>query len=100
MEERGYEETLKKIVNPETMVADMPNDKIWLLIGQAEDIASDYEREVAISYLSCNHSEIKHLCTTYLRGKTDEFIIEKLKYVKEAMNKEMERRRRERGSLI
>jgi len=98
MEKEGYLEVLERVIDPDTMLAGMPGDKIWLLIGELEEIADDYEREMAITYLSCNHSEVKHLCTTYLRGKTDEFILEKLSCVKDAMQRELKRRKRERAA--
>lgn len=49
MEREGYQEKLDRIVNPDAMLAEMPNDKIWLLIGELDDIVDDYEREMAIA---------------------------------------------------
>lgn len=96
MNKEGYEDVLKNIVNPSVMIAEMSNDKIWLLLGELDDITDSYERELAISYLSGNHSEIKHLCTTYLRGKHDDYIMEMLEFAREEMQKELKTRRKNR----
>lgn len=96
MEKREYEEFLNNVVNPALMVKEMPNDKIWLLLGELDDILDDFDRELAIAYIGGNHSENKHMCTTYLRGKNDEFIIEKMEFVRDHMQKELKERRKNR----
>jgi len=85
--------TIDNIVNPEALIPSMPVDKIWMLLGEAEELLSDYERELTIAYLSCNHSEVKHLCTTILRGQHDDEIISSLKLVRDRMKEELKKRK-------
>jgi len=85
--------TIDNIVNPEALIPGMPVDKIWMLLGEAEELLSDYERELTIAYLSCNHSEVKHLCTTILRGQHDDEIISSLKLVRDRMKEELKKRK-------
>jgi len=88
-----YRATIDNIVNPDALIPGMPIDKIWMLLGEAEEILSDYERELAIAYLSCNHSEVKHLCTTLLRGQHDASIITSLTLVRDRMKEELKKRK-------
>jgi hypothetical protein len=86
--------TIDNIVNPTALIPNMPIDKIWMLLGEAEELLSDYERELSIAYLSCNHSEVKHLCTTILRGKDDTDIIASLTLVRDKMKEELNTRKK------
>ena len=85
--------TIDNIVDPDAILPGMPNDKIWMLLGEAEELLSDYERELTIAYLSCNHTEVKHLCTTILRGKHDTEIIASLTLVRDRMKEELKKRK-------
>jgi len=85
--------TIDNIINPDALIPSMPVDKIWMLLGEAEELLSEYERELAIAYLSCNHSEVKHLCTTILRGQHDKEIIASLTMVRDKMKEDLKRRK-------
>ena len=93
---KDYEAAIAKVVDPASMLPDIPNDKIWLMMGELNEILEDFERELAIAYISCNHSGSKHLCQTILRGKTDEHIIEVMISVRTSMEEELRSRRKKK----
>ncbi|MBE6525392.1 MAG: hypothetical protein IJF47_03960 [Candidatus Methanomethylophilaceae archaeon] len=62
------------VIDTHKFVADFNEVKIRNLIVELDMLLEDFEREVSIMYLSGNYSSNKHLCTTVLRGKTDDEI--------------------------
>lgn len=65
---------LPMVIDTHKFVEDFNEVKIRNLIVELDMLAEEFEREVAIMYLSGNYSSNKHLCTTVLRGKTDDEI--------------------------
>lgn len=98
MDENGCKDIFNKVIDPRSVLPEYPIDRIWMLMGELEDIVEDYDREVAILYISCNHSPSKHMCQTILRGKHDHEIMVVLEDVRTAMNDEVKSRRKNKTS--
>ena len=59
------------VLDPQSIVTEMPADKVRILLVELDMIMEDYVRDLAIAYLCSNYSSKKHLCTTVLKGKHD-----------------------------
>jgi len=59
------------VLDPRSIVTEMPTEKVRMLLVELDMIMEDYVRDLAIAYLSSNYSSKKHLCTTVLKGKHD-----------------------------
>ena len=92
-----YKERIDTVVDPDALLPGMPTDKVWMLLGETEELIRDFDRELAIAFLSCNLSEIKHLCTTVLRGKHDGYIKETLTKARDRMRSELDERKRSKS---
>ena len=49
------------IVDPETFIQELSDEKVRLLLMELEMLMEEYERENTIMYLACNYSSNKHL---------------------------------------
>ncbi|MCL2143647.1 MAG: hypothetical protein FWH44_05275 [Methanomassiliicoccaceae archaeon] len=94
MEERiKTEDLLYHVLDPQTILPEMPTDKVRILLVELDMIMEDYKRDLAVIYLSSNYSSKKHLCSTILRGKHDHEIKEAAMSVREVLVKELAARK-------
>ena len=88
------EDLTSLVVNPNSFLPEMAIDKVHLLLVEARMMRDDYARDIVINYIAGNYSSNKHLCTTILNGKDDTTILELLDFIEEAINEEIEARKR------
>jgi len=82
------------VLDPQNILPEMPAEKVRMLLIELDMITEDYQRDLAIIYISSNYSSKKHLCSTILRGKTDSEIKEAVTGVREVLVRELESRKR------
>ena len=58
-------------LDPQSILPEMPAEKVRMLLIELDVILEDYKRDLAIMYLASNYSSKKHLCSTILKGKHD-----------------------------
>ena len=88
------DDLVELVLDPQTILPEMPTEKVRMLLIELDMIMEDYERELAIIYISSNYSSKKHLCSTILRGKRDDEIKEAVTGVRVVLVKEIEKRSR------
>ena len=86
------DDLVELVLDPQTILPEMPTEKVRMLLIELDMIMEDYKRELAIIYISSNYSSKKHLCSTILRGKRDDEIAEAVAGVREVLVKEIEKR--------
>jgi len=86
------DDLVELVLDPQTILPEMPTEKVRMLLIELDMIMEDYKRELAIIYISSNYSSKKHLCSTILRGKRDDEIKEAVAGVREVLVKEIEKR--------
>lgn len=64
------------IVDPETFLPSLTEQKVRMLLVELDMLTEDFDRETAIMYLASNYSNNKHLSFTALRGMHDSDIKE------------------------
>ena len=74
METKARADIRTLIVDPETFLPTLTEQKVRVLLVELDMLMEDFERETAIMYLSSNYSTNKHLSFTALRGMHDEDI--------------------------
>jgi len=82
------------VMDPQNILSEMPTEKVYMLLADLDMIEDDYNRDLAIVYLSSNYSSKKHLCSTILKGKHDHEIKEVAKTVREVLVKEIGSRKK------
>ena len=86
------------IVDPETFISDLSDDKVRLLYMEVRMLQEDYERENVIMYLASNYSNNKHLSMTALRSMHDHEIIELLNRAADTLKEEVDKRKGQRSN--
>lgn len=77
MEKRAsYEDILGMIVDPESFIGTINDERVRMLLMELDMLSEDFERENVIMYLASNFSSNKHLSFTVLRGMKDDDIKE------------------------
>ncbi|MCQ2056317.1 MAG: hypothetical protein MJY64_02480 [archaeon] len=76
------------------LLPSMIEERIRQLLLELEMIEENFDREIAIMYLSSNYSSNKHLAMTILRGMCDSDIRKYITTTKQALKKEIESRHR------
>ena len=94
MEDRNLDDVLAKVIDPAAAMDGVTTDKFWMLLGEADSIINDFERELTINFISSNFSTSKHLCQTLCRGKFDDEIKTILLNIKAFLLEEIERRKK------
>jgi len=84
------------VMDPQNILSEMPTEKVYMLLADLDMIEDDYNRELAVVYLSSNYSSKKHLCSTILKGKHDHEIKEIAKTVREVLMQEIDSRRKKK----
>ena len=87
------DDLMELVLDPQTILPEMPTDKIRILLMELDLIMEDYTRDIAIIYISSNYSSRKHLCSTVLRGKHDHEIKDAVKVVRVALVNELNSRK-------
>lgn len=77
------------VVDPETFVPDLSEEKVRQLKSDLDIVCSEFSRSVAIMYLSSNYSSNKHLANTVLNSLHDEDIKEYLEKVRKVLDEEI-----------
>jgi hypothetical protein len=80
-------------LDPQNVVPDMPAEKVRMLLIELDMIMEDYNRDLAVLYLSANYSSKKHLCSTILKGKHDHEIKAAAAGVREVLVNELAARK-------
>ncbi len=88
------EDLTSLVVNPNSFLPEMSIDKVHLLLVESRMMKEDYKRDIVINYIAGNYSSNQHLCTTILNGKDDVTILELLDFIEEAINEEVEARKK------
>jgi hypothetical protein len=70
------EDLMDFVLDPETILPLMTEEKVRALLAELDMIMEDYNRDLAVVYISGNYSSRKHLCSVILRGKHDDEIKE------------------------
>jgi len=81
------------IVDPETFIKEISDEKVRLLLMELEMLMEEYERENAIMYLASNYSSNKHLAFSALRAMYDKDIQEYMGITKEKLVEEIRSRK-------
>jgi hypothetical protein len=81
------------VVDPETIFPYMSDEKIRTLLVELEMIMEEYDRSVAIMYLSGNYSGNKHLSTVVLQGMYDTEIVQIMSETRDSLKKEIKNRK-------
>lgn len=87
------------IVDPETFIKDLGDDKVRILLMELQMLKEEYERENTIMYLASNYSNNKHLSFSALRGMHDSEIMELLADAEVILREEIERRKAAKRQL-
>ena len=80
------------VVDPESFIPDLSEEKVRQLKSDLDIVCADFSRSVAIMYLSSNYSSNKHLANTVLNSLHDEDLREYLDKVRVVLDKEIESR--------
>jgi hypothetical protein len=91
---RRYEDLVEMVLDPQTILPLMPEEKVRTLLSELDMIMEDYSRDIAIIYIASNYSSKKHLCSTILRGKHDHEIKEAVAKVREVLVEDLKERRK------
>lgn len=95
MENKARCENIKDIVvNPESFIDALTEERLRMLIVELDMLREDYERENTIMYLASNYSSNKHLSFTVLRGMYDEKIFEIMDSTKVTLMNELKSRKK------
>ena len=81
-------------LDPQNILPDMPTEKVRMLLIELDMIMEDYNRDLAVLYLSANYSSKKHLCSTILKGKHDHEIKEAASSVRNVLVNELAARKK------
>lgn len=81
------------IVDPETFITELSDDKVRVLLMELEMLMEEYERENTIMYLASNYSSNKHLAFSALRAMYDKDIQEYMDVTREKLVDELKRRK-------
>jgi len=92
MEKKDYKKALEDVID-HSIVADLPTDKVWVLLGQMKELTENYERNFIIIHLATNHSTKKHLCQVVLSGRRDHEIKKIMADITSSLEAELEKRR-------
>jgi len=88
------DDLIEHVLDTQNILAEMPTEKVRMLLIELDMIMEDYTRDIAIIYISANYSSKKHLCATILRGKHDHEIRDAVKGVREILVNELKERKR------
>ena len=99
MEDKPRANIKDLIVDPQTFISEIGDDKVRILYMELLMLMEDYERQNVIAYLSSNYSHNKHLSTTALTSMHDEEIIQIMERTKAIVGEEMRRRKEMRAGL-
>ena len=95
MENKARCENIKDIVvNPESFIDALTEERLRMLIVELDMLREDYERENTIMYLASNYSSNKHLSFTVLRGMHDDKIFEIMDSTKVTLMNELKSRKK------
>lgn len=92
MEDKPRANIKDLIVDPETFITDISDDKVRQLKMELDVLMLEFERENTIMYLASNYSNNKHLSMTALRAMHDAEIIELMDRTIVTLKAEMDRR--------
>ena len=81
------------VMDPQNILPEMSAEKVKILLMELDMIMDDYERDIAIMYLSSNYSSKKHLCSTILNGKHDHEIKDTAQTVRNILVREINLRK-------
>ena len=81
------------IVDPETFITELSDEKVRILLMELEMLMEEYERENTIMYLASNYSSNKHLAFSALRAMYDSDIQEYMDITREKLVDELKRRK-------
>lgn len=81
------------IVDPETFITELSDEKVRILLMELEMLMEEYERENTIMYLASNYSSNKHLAFSALRAMYDKDIQEYMDVTREKLVDELKRRK-------
>ena len=70
------DDIISLVVNPSSMLPELPLDKLRYIKLEAQQYIEEYSRDIAINFIAGNFTNNKHLCTTVLSGKDDTAIKE------------------------
>ena len=81
------------IIDVETFIEGVGDDKLRIMLMELDLYSQDYERSVAIAYLSGNCAHNKHLANIVLNGMYDDEVKEMMEMARGKLNSEIERRK-------
>ena len=81
------------IIDVETFIEGVGDDKLRIMLMELDMYSQDYERPVAIAYLSGNCAHNKHLANIVLNGMYDDEVKEMMEMARGKLNSEIERRK-------
>lgn len=81
------------IIDVETFIEGVGDDKLRIMLMELEMYMQEYERSVAIAYLSGNCAHNKHLANIVLNGLYDDEVKEMMVLAKDKLSSEIERRK-------
>jgi len=87
------EDILKFVLDPCEIIPMMPEEKVRMLLSELDMIMENYNRDIAVMYISGNYSSRKHLCSVILRGMHDAAIKEAVAEVRVALVDELKGRK-------
>jgi len=93
MENKCRSDDLMEFLDPQTILPDMPTEKVKMLLMELDMITEDYNRDLAIVYLSSNYSSRKHVCSIILKGKHDDDVKKAAAGVRNILVNELDCRR-------
>ena len=93
MDETELGTILDNVINPEAALINVTIDRMWMLLGEIDDILNDYGRDLAINFISSNFSVSKHMCQTLCRGKFDKEIMAILEDLRTFLREDIDRRK-------
>jgi hypothetical protein len=88
------DDLIELVLDTQNILAEMPTEKVRMLLVELDMIMEDYTRDIAIIYISGNYSSKKHLCSVVLRGKHDHEIGDAVKGIREILVKELDGRKK------
>ena len=88
------DDLMELVLDPQTILPEMPTEKVKMLLVELDMVMDDYKRDLAIIYISSNYSSKKHLCSTVLRGKLDSEIRAAAELLRIVLNDELAARKR------
>jgi len=87
------DDLVELVMDTQNVIADMPTEKVRMLLIELDMIMDDYSRDLTIAYFCSNYSSKKHLCTTVLKGKHDHEIRATADDVKVILKNELAKRK-------